>query len=484
MRQLVIALLLVATMTWSSNRARAYTLQLTDAPNSVQVKWARRTIKIALSSSLNSPQTNIKAGSDVVGAVRRALRRWADAANIRFMLVSSNVQSVSAPGTRGDGLSLITIAHTAENFAVFAGEGSEMPGRTRVFQTLAGNITEADIVLNPGQPFSTDGTIGTYDLEATLTHEIGHLLGLEHSAVLGATMQPRQARNGIFNLPALTPRTLSDDDRAGVGALYGARLGTGAHGAIAGTLTFVSGAPVFGANVWAEEIETGRVVASNITLANGAYRIEGLRPGEYRLFTQSLNGTVAASEIASEHGAYAGLALNSQLPFQAEEIGTVSVKPNATIPLDAQLSGSPSLINPAFVGINRELSTVAVPLAAGQSFKVFLSGDGIKASQFNHTGGITATSPFIIVDAASVKEEDFGNGLSVISFDLMLAGDAPAGDYSLRLQSKSGEVAYVAGGLTIDEPENVADNNAQDVVIEGDDEVGAITVESLAMGDE
>lgn len=483
MRQLATALLLVATIIGSSMPSRAYTLQLTDAPNSVQVKWPRRTIKIALSTSLNSPQTNIKSGSDVAGAVRRALRHWADAANLRFILATSNVQSISALGTRGDGLSLITVAHTAENFAAFAGEGSEMPGRTRVFQTVSGNITEADIVLNPGQPFSTDGTVGTYDLEATLTHEIGHLLGLEHSAVLGATMQPRQARNGIFGLPALTPRTLSDDDRAGIRALYGARLGTGTHGAIAGMLTFVSGAPVFGANVWTEETETGRVVASNITLASGAYRIEGLKPGEYHLFAQSLNGTVAASEIAPERGAYAGLALNRQLPFQAEEIGTVSVKPNATVALDAELSGSPSLINPAFIGINRELSTVAVPMIAGQSFRVFLSGDGIKASQFNYAGGITATAPSIVVDATSARDEDFGNGLSVISFDVTLAGDAPAGDYSLRLQSKSGEVAYVAGGLTIDEPESVADN-AQDVVIEGDDEVEAITVESLAMGDE
>src|SRR4051794_10046045 len=117
MRQLAIALLLVATMLWSSTPACAYTLQLTDAPNSVQVKWPRRNIRIALSTSLSSSQPNIKQGSDVPGAVRRALRRWADAANIRFILVTSNVQSISAPGTRGDGLSLITVAHTAENFA-------------------------------------------------------------------------------------------------------------------------------------------------------------------------------------------------------------------------------------------------------------------------------------------------------------------------------------------------------------------------------
>ncbi|HKC62305.1 MAG TPA: matrixin family metalloprotease [Pyrinomonadaceae bacterium] len=476
MRQPATVLLLATTLILSALPVRAYTLQFTDAPNSVQVKWPTRNIRVALSSSLSAPQSNIKPGSDVVGAARRALAHWAEAANIRFITVTANAQSISASGTRGDGLSLITVAHTAENTEAFAGEGSDMPGRTRVFSTIAGSITEADIALNPSQPFSTDGTPGTYDLEATFTHEIGHLLGLEHSAVLGATMQPRAARNGIYNLPALSPRTLSEDDRAGARALYGARLGSGSRGSIQGTIDFVSGATVFGANVWAEEAATGRVVASSITLSNGAYRMEGLLPGEYRVFAAPLGGPVAASEIASQRGAYASLALNQQFPFRAEEIGRVTVEQHSTTILNAQLSGLPSLINPSFIGINRELSTVAVPLVPGQAYRVFLSGEGLKASQF-YNSGITTTSPFIIVDSSSVKDEDFGEGISVISFDLMLAGDIQAGEYSLRLQTVSGDVAYVVGGLTIDGPESAALVKQDDTT---DDELGIIADESIA----
>jgi len=475
MRQLAIALILATTLILSALPARAYTLQFTDASNSVQVKWPTRNIKVALSSSLNATQSNIKPGSDVIGAARRALAHWTEAANIRFVTVTSAAQSISAQGTHGDGLSLITVAHTAENVEAFAGEGSEMPGRTRVFYTIAGSITEADIALNPSQPFSTDATPGTYDLEATFTHEIGHLLGLEHSAVLGATMQPREARNGIYNLPAISPRTLSEDDRAGAAALYGARLGSGSRGSIQGTIDFVSGAAVFGANVWAEEAATGRVSASSITLSNGAYRMEGLLPGEYRVFAQPLNGLVNASEIASQRGAYATLALNQQFPFRAEEIGRVKVEPHSTAPLNAQLSGLPSLVNPSFIGINRELSAVAVPLVPGQAYKMFLSGDSLKASQF-YGAGITTTSPFIIVDSSSVKDEDFGEGINVISFDVMLAGDIEAGEYSLRLQSIAGDVAYVVGGLTIDGPESAA-LAEQDGT--SDDEPGMIADESI-----
>jgi hypothetical protein len=453
MRRPCTALFLLATVVLSAAAVRSYTLQFTDASNSIRVRWPNHTITIALSTSLSAPQLNIKAGSDVVGAARRALAHWAQAANIRFIVTSSDVQSVSAPGTRGDGLSLITVAHTAENSAPF--NGAEMSGRTRIFSNIGGSITEADIVLNPGQPFSSDGTPGTYDLEATFTHEIGHLLGLEHSAVLGATMQPRQGKNGIYDLSSSSPRSLSDDDRAGVRALYGARLGSGARGSIAGTITFSSGAPVFGANIWAEEIATGRVSASNITQANGSYQIESLLPGNYRVFAQALGGTVFASEIASPRGAYAGLMLNQQIPFRTEEVGRVKVAAGATAALNAQLSGSSALLNPSFIGINGQLSTIAVPLAPARTYKIFIAGEGISTNQLSKNG-ITATSPFIVVDPASVVDVNFGNNLSVVSFDVSVSIGVKEGDYSLRLQSMTGEVSYIVGGLTIGDAKTTA----------------------------
>jgi hypothetical protein len=330
-----------------------------------------------------------------------------------------------------------------------------MSGRTRIFSTVGGSITEADIVLNPGQQFSSDGTSGTYDLEATFTHEVGHLLGLEHSAVMSAMMQPRQGRNGIYDLSSYGSRNLSEDDRAGARAIYGARLGSGVRGSITGTITFSSGAPVFGANVWAEEATSGRVIASNITLANGSYHIAGLLPGSYRVFAQALGGTVSASEIASQRGAYAGLLLNQQSQFRAEEVGSVRVSAGASSALSAQLSGSPALLNPSFIGINRQLSTISVPLGPARIYRVFVAGEGVSAAQLSKTG-LSTSSPFVVIDQASVADVDFGNGLSVISFDVAVGAGAAEGDYSLRLQSLNGEVAYVVGGLTIGGPQGAA----------------------------
>jgi hypothetical protein len=257
-------------------------------------------------------------------------------------------------------------------------------------------------------------------------------------------------------------RSLSDDDRAGVRAIYGTRARLRRErGTIAGSITFASGAPVFGANVWAEDVLTGRVSAGNITLMNGAYRIDGLPAGTYRVIAQALDGTtVAPSEIASQRGAYAGLGINPLLPFRTEEIGRVTVTAGATSTLNAQLSGSQALMSASFIGINDQLSTVAVPLTAGGTYKVFIAGVGINVTLIPKTG-ITTTSPFIVVDRDSVAASEFGNQLSVISFNIAVDAAAPAGDYSLRLQSLTGEVAYIAGGLTIDSSETVSFEDAE-----------------------
>src|SRR5215213_6792949 len=214
-------ILFVSLVSWVAPGTRAYTLQYTDSTASIQIKWPTTTIKIALSRSLLFPPANIKPGSDVVGAARRALARWSEAANIQFIETSSDALSIS-PSGEGDKVSLITVADVPENRAAF--QSADRTGRTRVFYDPAtGTIMEADVVINPAAQFSTDGTPGTYDLEATLTHEIGHVLGLEHSSEASAAMQPRQGTNGLYEQAALSPRTLSDDDRAGARALYSER---------------------------------------------------------------------------------------------------------------------------------------------------------------------------------------------------------------------------------------------------------------------
>jgi len=408
-----------------------------EPPVQPRLKWPTKTIKISLSTSLSSSVTAITPDSDVIGAVQRALGRWSQASHLKFETVTSRIQSVS-PTSGGDGISLITVADTSENLAIF--NGGLNPARTRVFfDSDTGEISEADIAINSlplsaeGVPlqFSTDGTPGTYDLESTITHEIGHLLGLDHSNVLGATMQARQCVNGTYKLPAFTERTLSEDDRARINGLYEtADVGSAIEGRLINNLVAGSSTPVPGAHVWVEDSLSGRVIASALTTSGGNYRIESVPPGQYRLLTEFVDG----------QRAFRSAEISSSLQVNAKTTSTVNfvmVPPQNSLPV----------LKPRLIGTNGELSTTPVPVEAGKRFTIHVAGEGVDQVPIS---GISITSPFVTIDNESLRLPQFRSTLPVISFDVHVAPHAPFGDYSVRLQSNSGEVAYLAGGITID----------------------------------
>src|SRR2546423_1043269 len=206
MSRTITSLLLAVCLLWATVPARSYTYQYTST--GFVTRWPVNTITIAFSESLFNPQafgtTNVKPGTDVAQAARNALRRWSLAANVNFIETRVPLTDVSPSGA-GDGVTLITIANTAANRSFVTGNGAvpDGPGKTRVFTTPTGQITEADIVLNPtfvgggGYGWSSDATADTFDIEGTLVHAVGPLLGLNHSGVPGATLQPRQGRNGL-----------------------------------------------------------------------------------------------------------------------------------------------------------------------------------------------------------------------------------------------------------------------------------------------
>jgi hypothetical protein len=417
-------------------------------------KWPTKTIRISISSSLSPFAPGIKQGSDVAGAIKRALDSWSGVANITFVPVASSLQSIS-PANAGDGISLITIAPTAENVAVF--NSANNTARTRMFYDAdTGAITEADIVINPFPyspdgallQFSTDGSRGTYDLESTLVHELGHLLGLGHSNVIGSTMQPTQGLNGIYGLAADTERSLSDVDLVAVRNVYGPCEN---QGQVEGRILNSNDGrllPVEAAHVWLEDSGSGRVVASGRTDSSGAFRIGCIPPSTYRAMIEYLDGPLpdplALTGVGDFKGgvgrrAFRSVEINNQLRVGDDKptsLNYIFVAPQNALPL----------VNPRFLGANGELSTTPVPANGGTKLTLVVVGEGVDQVPGS---GLSVSSPFITVDASSLALQRYTNSPPMITFDVTVGANAPPGDYSIRFQSNSGEVAYLVGAITV-----------------------------------
>ncbi|HEX8160315.1 MAG TPA: matrixin family metalloprotease [Pyrinomonadaceae bacterium] len=429
--------------------ALPYTQQFTSS--SQPIRWAANTVTVYLAASVNAPPPNIKAGSDVEGAVRRALRRWSDAANINFDVRTNGPDAV---GTSNDGFNVISVSAANSSFVPAAN-----PGRTRVSSDPAtGAIAEADVAINPNQPFSTDGTHGTYDLESTLVHEIGHFIGLDHCGLVGSSMQPRQAQNfssGGFDLTQTTVRTLSGDDVAAARAIYGQRAGR-AVGSIQGSLNY----PFAGANVRAENADTGRVVASAVTRSDGSYRIDQVPPGDYRVIAEYLDEPVVAQEITGRRGPYANI---GDGPAFQSAATTASVAAGATAFAPIVVLLVPPTLNLRRQGLNGIIHAGPMPVAPGNTYRYYVAGEGvdlIAPTEFH------VDSPFFSIDPATYRREDnaaFGLPYPLVSFDLRVLDNAKFGDFSLRVRrSDTGETAYFAAGLAVDPYTDFAEINPID----------------------
>ena len=233
--------------------------------------------------------TWIAADADVAGAVNGALGAWnsVSTANVHFAAVQP---TASLDGTAG--MNVIAFDDTPENRLLTAGAAA-VTVRILALPDLTGVFLKTDIIFNPTEGFSTNLAAGTYDLQAVLTHELGHALGADHSGALCATMFQASA-------PATNNRAqLSADDIAFVSAAYprsGSGAGLAADGTIAGVLTDQNGNILHGALISAEDPVSGVMVGGFSSPEDGTFSFQ-LPAGAYRLWAEPLTGMVQAADL-------------------------------------------------------------------------------------------------------------------------------------------------------------------------------------------
>ena len=165
-------------------------------------RWSTTPVTVRVYNVGNS---TISDGSGGVNATVSAIRVWGI---INSSTTSSQAVRGSAPAT----IMLNT------NGGICTG-GCLAATLTGYYISQAGDdrIYDADVYTNTAHQYYSSGESGCsaeYDINGIMVHEVGHVIGIGHSNVGGATMYPSVSACNANN------RTLEADDRAARDDLY------------------------------------------------------------------------------------------------------------------------------------------------------------------------------------------------------------------------------------------------------------------------
>jgi hypothetical protein len=281
---LLLTLLCVAL---SGDPASAYLkLGTSVGSGTVTLRWEDFPVRYFIT---NAPGGGV-AATQLRDAVVSAFSRW-DAVDTADTS-SEFVGFTAARPNDDDGLTVIGFANRPDQDRTL--------GATSFFiDTLSGEILEAEIYLNSAFQWSVaaNGEADRFDVESIALHEIGHLLGLGHSA-LGETELRPGGRRVIaaeavmfpiaFSGGTIAGRTLKADDIAGLSDIYPNPTFRRERGSVSGRVT-KNGGGVLGAHVVAYNPRTGRLVGGFSLNADGRFVIGGLEPGPHVLRVEPLD---------------------------------------------------------------------------------------------------------------------------------------------------------------------------------------------------
>lgn len=206
-----LATMAVGLLAWlgATSSAAGYVHYTTDG--GIPLHWLTGPVDLFIASDLPADLDAVR----VEAAADAALSRWIDLGCAPFEGGVAGFRSGLSPEMT-DGTNAVVWIHDEDTWTA-SYSATEIARTVVTHRIRSGEIVDADVLINVGGFTFSDAVEcapNAYDLQATLTHELGHLFGLDHSAQGSATMDP-STDPGVCD-----KRALDGDDVEGFCAIY------------------------------------------------------------------------------------------------------------------------------------------------------------------------------------------------------------------------------------------------------------------------
>ncbi len=194
--------------------------------------WSRDDFPVSF--KINMKTTTVPAGQ-FQQAVKNAFAAWQAVKNASITFAYVGPTDSTEPAYDGENC-VIMGKHVS---------GPDVIGQAYIFYSSDdGRIKDVDIVLNTFYHWATDGAPDKMDIQNAMTHEVGHLCGLDD---LYAKEDSEETMYGYMDYGETKKRTLEPDDKAGLEAIYAINpsedTGGGGGGSGCGTISPTSPPP-------------------------------------------------------------------------------------------------------------------------------------------------------------------------------------------------------------------------------------------------
>lgn len=390
--------------------ATRMTFDINGTPTAIE--WAEASFPLKYEIDSRVAQVHPSA----TASVDKAFAAWASISDANLRFQSGGIVNGAQPKT--DGRLSITVAddllsdHGAAAMTSYS------------YDIKTGEMLDADIIIDSNL---FDGSLNA---QVTLQHEVGHILGLDHSAVLSSIMYP-YVGSGV------EAASFDFDDRIGISMIY-PKVDPTMNGATLNGRVMGDQGGIFAAQVVAVN-ETGQPVGTSLTNSAGEFSIVGVPAGRYRIYAEPLDGPV---ETAALQGSWRA-AKHAPFPTEFYET-TVHVESGRVYGNLVLNAAGPVQLNPRWIGVSEgvstefNLSTSPATVRPGQTVTITVAGDGF-------TSGMTN---FEVLNPAFKRISDFGWMSNCVHATYVIDSAAPVSS-AVVVVKNGNDTAALTGALRV-----------------------------------